>query len=170
MTSRPSPADLDRMARELLRAANFRDIESPSGMIESAIIEDTDGTAAYLDQARAWLWEARFIDVTQRRIWELHADGMPVREIAREVFGQDGGMARERVSRTISRVRAAMLGHGGKRRGRPRDPNSKRQGGTFIGGTVAPAAVLALDHLRFRLKLSMAAAIERALIEIANKI
>lgn len=137
---RLTPAEL-RDWRERLRAdGEFRDIESPAGVI--AHRASNWERTAYLEQARSHLWEHGWSDQQHRQIWELHADGATEREIARAVLGSESGGARRRVDAVIERHKALMLGRPKRRRGRPREDD-----GVTLGLRLRGAVADALYHL-----------------------
>jgi hypothetical protein len=95
-----------------LKASGFEDIETggEDGLLKTdKRIEDGRGdeyqaSAEYYRRAGRFLHARRWEDVTERRIWELHAAGMGMNEIARsERHGNT------KVHATVNRLRAEML-------------------------------------------------------------
>lgn len=75
-----------------------------------------------------------------RRCWELHADGVSNRAIARKLASN-----RKKVDRVVGRL-ALLMGGRLTRRGRARLDDARRRGGTLIGVRLNEAETGALWH------------------------
>lgn len=96
-----------------LREGGFRDIEQADGTLRDRnrlqYAANLDpivrrATAEYFALAARYLAEGLFVCGEDQRVWELHADGLTVREIAKTV-----GRASSWVQRRITRYRRRAL-------------------------------------------------------------
>ena len=133
---RPTHRDLVSKARKLLEKDGFEQIEYDSGELkplpEPARLRGRPGkdpsdyqdTYEHFRRARLFLHSRAWGDATERTIWELYADGVPYREIARQL-----GIYQRRVYDTIRRFRAVMdNGWDGSPNSRVRDGRGDRGG------------------------------------------
>lgn len=92
-----------------LRESGFRDIEHRDGSLADRnrlayalalgpVVRQAN--AEYYDDAAAYLAVAVFPTALEQRVWELHVDGMTVREIARRV-----GCTKDFVQRRVKKHR-----------------------------------------------------------------
>lgn len=149
------------------RESGFSDIESPSGDIARRAVPETRlAEVAELEAARAFLHSHTFADDFERRVWELHAEGASNRAIQRLLkLG-----TRKRVDAAILRLTATMRGEAGRRKGRPRDPDSLRGEGVGLFVRLSQAHLLAVDRIRVFLGCTPPEAARRALLEYARKV
>ena len=171
-------ADRDR----LLREAGFVDLETAEGELPPIIREkgqiDRDrlergyyrDLEEYYRLAGQWLHEHPFRNDTERRIWELHAEGASVTRIFRVLRAMDQRVYRKLVEVVIVRVRSTMLGQERRRRGRPVESESLRSEGMAINLRLTRDAALALDYTRTHMRVSASEAIRRALILVAREL
>jgi hypothetical protein len=101
-----------------LRGEGFVDIEGADGLEEPGGRRrrervDWEATAEYYRMAGVFLHDHQFESAIERRIWELHCEGMSHRRIVREL----GNRYKHRVLATIGRLRRTMLA-GGRARAR----------------------------------------------------
>lgn len=165
-------ADFQRLKEQWyarVRATGFRDIESPTGIIpRRSAPAARAGEIAHLEAARAFLETHRFASHWEKRVWELHADGISNRQIARLLRN-----GRKRVEAALARLTAAMEGRaaqGRRRPGRPADPDGFRAEGMQVKALLLPAHAAALDHIRTVLQVSEAEAVRRGLMELRKRI
>jgi hypothetical protein len=103
-----------------LKASGFQDIETGdehSGLLktdkrfEAGRGEEYRASAEYYQRASVLLHHRRWPDARERRIWEMHAEGVGMNEIARAAHAGN-----TLVHATINRLRAEMLqGNKGKK-------------------------------------------------------
>lgn len=110
--------------RRKLAASGFDDIEHPCGDLRSppapmqnravgSLPQETyQDNADYYYAAGKFLHSNPFANQQDRRIWELHAEGVPYREIAAST-----GTYVRLVNDTINRLRNLMLASGGANHG-----------------------------------------------------
>lgn len=109
-----------------LAAEGFQDIEKPDGTLvdrgqlayaRAQCMAVRQARANYYRAASAYLYEARWDDLLERRIWALHAEGVPNRDIAKQV-----GQCKDYVRRRVTKHRLAM------RLNRPLEPREECAG------------------------------------------
>lgn len=124
----PPPA-LKREWYARLKASGFEDIETGDehdGLLKTDKRfqdghESVDAAQAeYYRLASVFLHEHRFANVRERRIWEAHAGGIPMREIAKRCRTYV-----RLVHATVNTLRALMLAEPSTRKGRPRVPGGR---------------------------------------------
>lgn len=108
-----------------LKASGFDDIESgEDGMLSRSRAEtgrvthdEHVQTASYYQRAGVMLHHRRWSDLRERRIWELHSEGIGMNEIARSVKAGN-----TLVHATINRLAAEMMGGKRGKRGKRGGP------------------------------------------------
>jgi len=124
-----APAALKREWYAKLRASGFQDIETGDehdGLLKTDKRfqdghESADAAQAeYYRLASSFLYEHRFKTPRDRRIWEAHAEGVPMREIAKRCRTYV-----RLVHATVNTLRALMLAEPTSRMGRPRVPGGR---------------------------------------------
>jgi len=94
---------------QVLEASGFQDIELPSGALRETdhrtvarALADQKQREEYRNRASDFLHTFNFQSETEQTIWELHVDGVSVREIAIEI-----DRSKSSVQRTITFLRKA---------------------------------------------------------------
>lgn len=105
--------DFEQMKRvwaARLRESGFMDIERPGGQLKMCgselarrIQTAEPGTEEYFSLARSWVWKIR--DPRIRAIWDKHAEGWMMPEIA-----EWAGESIRTIKKVIQRQRSLMLG------------------------------------------------------------
>lgn len=167
----------------LLKDAGFDDIETPAGWLRSdgplahtdghrvTELERFDDLEEYYRRAGQFLWDRDWYDDTERRIWELHAEGASLTRIVRTVKREGGRIYRRKAHSVVAGLRAEMLRDQlavRRGRGRPRDKESLRGHGMTMVVALNPAAALALDHVVTVLRVSKREAMRRAVVLMAR--
>lgn len=182
---RPAPTWQQERDR-LLRDSGFVDLEDASGWMEPVIKPhgpiigrqrtpaEIETLAEYYRCAGQLLHDHKFRTPVERRIWELHAEGVSYTRVFRTVKREIAAgtlprekMYRRRVHATVTRLKAKMLGQTSERRkgGRKADPSSLRSEGMALHVRLSREAAQAMDHIRVVLKLGSAQeAIRHALL------
>ncbi len=65
-------------------------------------------TQEYYSRARDLLWTYEFKNETQKKIWELHCEGMSKREIAKEIKDFPKSYGREQVGNILRKIRESI--------------------------------------------------------------
>lgn len=170
---------------KLLKDSGFEDVETADGgilRVSSALHHvhrkrDLDHTnfgdiEEYYRRASHFLWERAWYDDTERRVWELHADGASYTRIVRTVKREGGRVYRRKVHTLVNTLRAEMLRDElavRRGRGRPRSQDGLRTHGIQLVVRMSPSAALALDHAVSVLQVSQAEVVRRALVMMARQ-
>lgn len=168
----------------LLKDAGFDDIETPAGWLRSdgvlahtsghrvAELERFDDLEEYYRRAGQFLWDRDWYDDTERRIWELHAEGASLTRIVRTVKREGGRIYRRKAHSMVAGLRAEMLRDElavRRGRGRPRNTEGLRSHGLRLELLLSPGAALAMDHVTSVLRVSKGEAVRRALVVLARQ-
>lgn len=154
---------LEREWAAKLRAGGFRDIESPSGMIQSTDSR-SDGSLqdlAALAEDRARGEGHRFASPFDAQVWRLHVDGVSNRAIAKQLC-----VYRKLVDQAMWRLKGQM---GRRKPGPKRNPEAMRHDGVNLTVRLTRDVALAADHLRAVLDVSMGEVVRAGILELARK-
>lgn len=156
---------LEREWAAKLRAGGFRDIESPSGMIQSTDSR-SDGSLqdlAALAEDRARGEGHRFAAPFDAQVWRLHVDGVSNRAIAKQLC-----VYRKLVDQAMWRLRGQMAR---RKPGPKRNPEGMRTEGLRMEVRLTRDAMDAVERLRAALppETSVSALVRMGLLELARK-
>jgi hypothetical protein len=148
------PRKLWREAGHILRDQGFVDIEpqpdgalaEPGGRARRQRVQSHEAVAMYYQAARAFLHSYRFPSAIQRRVWELHSEGVSVMRIERHLRREGvRGRVHQQVHDIVVALRGRMLNR--KRRGRPPRPGGCYRGCIELNVKLQDGAAEALEHL-----------------------
>ena len=108
---------LEALWDKKLASSGFKDIEQRDGNLKiwhSFIMPRRLGTvrcqiqAEYYSQAATFLLQHVFANATEHKIWQLHSEGVPIREIGRQVKRSKAD-PKSTVYNVINRLRKIMV-------------------------------------------------------------
>lgn len=155
-----------RDPRRVLAANGFHDIEAPSGVISRRKPTDKQlARANHLERALAFLEEHRFRSKFDRKIWQLHCDGLSNRAIKRRLHTY-----RKLVDTRVRQLTAIMDGRPIRRPGRPEKPDGLGEASSIARVRFGGPSLAALHFLMDALHVGLCDAVRLAVRAQASQV
>jgi len=144
--------------------ASLGNTRGPNGMTRVKKLQDHEAIAFYYEAARGFLHSFRFASAVQRRIWELHSEGLSVKRIESHLRREGRrGRVKHEVQTVVATLRARMLNP--VKRGRPPRPGGCHAGSQTLRFRMQDGVWEALCYLEKRWGLSKQEVIRRLVYE-----